>query len=394
MKNKDALMAKRKEFAQNLKTALDAKDDNGIIQAFDNYANEIQQNLLDTANEIQATADSTILARRGIRQLTSVEQKFYNNVIEAMKAENPKQALSGLDLTIPQTVIDTVLTDVENSHPLLAAMNIRNTYGSVKWIYSKNNAKLATWGKITDAIITEVSESIEEIEFGTCKLSAFIPVPKDLLDLGASYIDAYVRILLGDALASGLEYGYVKGSGKNMPIGFVKDLKGAVTEGEYADKTAVSLKSIDVKSYCSAIANLAVTDDGRPRAISSVDLIVNPKDYIQKIIPATTVLATDGTYKGEIFPFPTKVYQSEMVDEGTAILGSLKNYLACLSTGKEGKLDYSDQYQFLEDNRVYLIKLYGTGRPMGNTDFLKLDISKLEALKINVTLESQTTETT
>jgi hypothetical protein len=260
-------------------------------------------------------------------------------------------------------------------------------------LFARNPKQLAVWGKIATSITEELSGAIEEIEFSSCKLSAFIPVPKDLLDLGANYIDAYVRRILADALASGFEYGIIKGTGKNMPIGMSKDLDGAVVDGEYADKAKVALKSLDAKSYCSIVSQLAVTKDGRPRTVGVVDLIVNPKDYIQKIVPATTVLATDGTYKGEIFPYPTRVFQSEMVDEGTAELGILKNYFACVSTGKEGKLDYSDQYQFLEDNRVYLIKLLGYGRPKDNNDFVHLDISKLEPLELSVVLKNATEAT-
>lgn len=396
MKNKDALLAERAKFAQNFKAALDAKDEAKIAEAFGEFADGIQQSLLDTANEITATADSAVLVRRGIRQLTSAEQKFYTNLATAMKDPNPQQALANVDVSIPQTVIDTVITDIENNHPLLAAINIQNTFGKVKWIYSDDTKKMAQWGAITSEIVKELSESIHMLEFGTCKLSAFIPVPKDLLDLAPAYLDAYVRILLADANGYGLEYGYANGTGKNMPIGMRKDINGAVKNGEYPDKTKVKLKSLDIKSYCNVIAEIAKSDteNGKTRTVPKVDLIVNPVDYITKIVPATTVLATDGSYKNNIFPYPTTVYQSEMIEEGTAIIGMLDKYVACLSTGKDGKVDYSDQYQFLEDNRVYLIKLYGTGIPKKNNDFVLLDISALEPLKLSVTLESQTEATT
>ena len=394
MNNKDSLTSKYAAFALAFKTAIDEKNDEKLAQAFEEYSNSVQQQLLDTATEIKDTADSTILTQRGIRQLTSVEQKFYGGLTEAMKSSNPRQALTNFDLTIPQTVIDTVMTDIENSHPLLAAINIQNTFGSVKWIYSDNVQKLATWGKITSAITKELGETIHELEFGTNKLTAFIPVPKDLLDLGASYIDAYVRKILADALATGLEYAVIKGTGKDMPIGLSKNLEGPVSSGVYPDKTKVVLKDLSVKSYCGVVAKLAKDRNDRPRVVSLVDLIVNPVDYIEKIVPATTVLATDGSYKGNIFPFPTRVIQSEMVDQGTAVIGMLNNYPLCLSTGKEGKVEYSDQYQFLEDNRVYAIKLFGTGRAKDNNSFVFLDISKLEPLKISVSLESSTTTTT
>lgn len=394
MNNKDNLTSKYAAFALAFKTAIDEKNDEKLAKAFEEYSNAVQKQLLDTAAEIKDTADSTILTQRGIRQLTSVEQKFYGGLTEAMKSSDPRQALTNLDLTIPQTVIDTVMTDIENSHPLLAAINIQNTFGSVKWIYSDNVQKLAAWGKITSEITKELSETIHELEFGTNKLTAFIPVPKDLLDLGASYIDAYVRKILADALATGLEYAVIKGTGKDMPIGLSKNLEGAVSSGVYPDKTKVALKDLSVKSYCGVVAKLAKDRNDRPRVVSSVDLIVNPVDYIEKIVPATTVLATDGSYKGNIFPFPTRVIQSEMVDQGTAIIGMLNNYPLCLSTGKEGKVEYSDQYQFLEDNRVYAIKLFGMGRAKDNNSFAFLDISKLEPLKISVSLESSTTTTT
>lgn len=392
MKNKDFLQQKRKAFAASLKAAFDEKDEAKMLSAFETYADDIQQSLLEAAQEVSQTADSAILARRGLRQLTSVEQKFYSNLSEAMKSPDPKQALSGAEVTIPQTVIDTVLTDIESNHPLLAAFNIQNTFGAVKWIYSDDTQQLAQWGALTSEITKELSENIHAIDFSTNKLSAFIPVPKDLIDLAPAYLDAYVRRILADALAYGLEYGFIKGSGKDEPIGVIKDLKGSVLEGVYSDKSKVALKSFGVKDYCGVVSKLSKKSSGKSRVVSSVDLIVNPTDYIEKVIPATTVLATDGTYKGNIFPFPTKVYQSEMVEQGTAVLGLINRYVPCLSTGKECKVEYSDQYQFLEDNRVYLIKLYGTGRAKDNNDFVYLDISALEPLELSVTLKNSTEE--
>ena len=45
-----------------------------------------------------------------------------------------------------------------------------------------------------------------------------------------------------------------------------------------------------------------------------------------------------------------------------------------------GRLEYSDEYRFLEDQRVYRIKLYGNGRPMDDCSFAWVDISELEPL--------------
>jgi hypothetical protein len=74
---------------------------------------------------------------------------------------------------------------------------------------------------------------------------------------------------------------------------------------------------------------------------------------------------------------PTKIVQSAYVEQGKAILGLAKRYIMAMGTGKGGRIEYSDEYRFLEDERTYLIKLYGTGRPMDNTSFLVLDIENL-----------------
>ena len=58
---------------------------------------------------------------------------------------------------------------------------------------------------------------------------------------------------------------------------------------------------------------------------------------------------------------------------------------------REGRIEYSDHYQFLEDNRVYLIKLYANGFPMDNNAFLVLDISGLRPATLQVTTLSAPT---
>lgn len=391
MKNLDLLANAKAQFAQNFKDAFESKDETKMTNALNEYAESIQQSIISVAQEIGETADNTILAKRGFRQLTSAEQKFYNNFVTAAKSADVKQALTGLDVTIPQTILDTVLEDITSNHPLLDAIGIENTYGSVKAIFATDTKQLAAWGALSSKITQELAGTIQEKDFSTSKVSAFIPVPKDILDLGAIYIDAYVRRILADALAYALEDGFINGDGNGKPIGMLKDPEGAVKAGAYTEKTATKLTSLDVKSYMDVVAKLAKGKGGKTNNITSVDLIVNPVDYLTKIIPATTVLATDGSYKNNLFPFPTNVYPSEMVTEGTAVIGQLSKYKACLSTGKEGKLDYSDQYQFLEDNRVYLIKAYATGFSLHTNDFLKLDISALNPAEIKVTLNQATT---
>lgn len=100
MKNLDAIKNAKAKFAQNLKTAIDSKDEAKMTEALNAYADSIQQSIIEVAQEIGETADNTILAKRGFRQLTSAEQKFYNNFVTAAKSADVKQALTGLDVVV------------------------------------------------------------------------------------------------------------------------------------------------------------------------------------------------------------------------------------------------------------------------------------------------------
>ena len=58
-----------------------------------------------------------------------------------------------------------------------------------------------------------------------------------------------------------------------------------------------------------------------------------------------------------------------------------------VGAGSSGKIEYSDEYQFLEDNRYIPRRCMAWGRPKDNNSFQYLDISKLkpQSLKVEVT---------
>ena len=51
---------------------------------------------------------------------------------------------------------------------------------------------------------------------------------------------------------------------------------------------------------------------------------------------------------------------------------------------KEGVIEYSDDLKFLEDKRVYKIKMYGTGRAYDNTVSILINIADLDPAYITV----------
>src|SRR5699024_5800943 len=115
------------------------------------------------------------------------------------------------------------------------------------------------------------------------------------------------------------------------------------------DKTATALA--DLKPGTLGANIMAPLTKGGKRAVQQVLLIVNPLDYWEKIFAETTFLTADKSYVYGVLPIPAKIIQSVAVPQGTMIAGMGKDYF--MGVGSTQKIDYSDHYKFLEDERTY-----------------------------------------
>lgn len=379
MKNLDSLNEKKAEILQRMSEAVKSNDTEAFAQAWSDLANNIQDAVMKDAQELIQQNDATVLAQRGVRQLTSEETQYWQNAIDAIRSDmaggHAKSAVTLIDEALPKTTINAVFDDLTENHPLLDAINFQNTSALTEILISTSSG-VAGWSELGATITDELSGAFAVITLDKRKLSAFIPVANAMLDLGPTWLDQYVRTLLSEALAVELEAGIVDGDGKGKPLGMTRKLSGA-TDGVYPRKDAMAITALDAVTYGTILNTLSQGPNGKRRAISSVLLVVNPEDYFTKVFPATTPRTTDGGFNSGVFPFPTTVIQSAAVPSGHAVMGIGSKYFMGLGTGKAGKLEYSDECNFLEDQRVYRIKLYGNGRAMDENAFVYLDISGL-----------------
>lgn len=365
---------------EQLEAAQEEGSNEAMCKAFAEWADGVQQNIIQQAKGIVDQNDRNVLASRGVRQLTSEENKYYNAVIDAMKSNNPRAALSDLDVVMPTTVIDAVFEDLVDQHPLLSAINFQNTNGIIEMIVNTHSRQLATWSPLCAEITKELTSGFKKIKMNMDKLSAFIPVCNAMLDLGPAWLDRYVRTILQEALYLGLEEAIINGTGKNQPIGMNRQVGEGVTvtDGVYPEKETIPMNSFDPVTYCKLLDGMTTTPNGHYRNVNGVIMVVNPSDYLTKIMPATTVRTADGSWNSNVLPFPTTIIQSVQVPKNRAIIGLANRYFMGIGTAKSGKLEYSDEYHFLEDERVYRIRLYGHGEPLDNNAFVYADITNLQ----------------
>ena len=379
MRSQDLMDQAKKKFGQDFMAAIKDGDEKALTEALSKFSVDLQEALMSEAADRRQ--DAAVLAARGVRVLTSEETKFYQALRKAMEASDVKQAITNLDVAMPETIIDAVLEDIASQFPLLDAIDFRNTTAITKWFYNNQGTQQATWDVLGTAIVKELAGSIGEVSMTQCKLTAYMVVSKDFLALGPVWLDRYIRAILVEANGLALEIAVTDGDGAKKPIGMTRDTTKGTTQNDvttYDRKEAIVVNKLDPVTYGNLLANLTKSPCGRQRVVRQVLMVVSPEDYLTKVMPATTILTPQGTYISDVLPFPTKVVQSVGMPAGHAVLGLSKRYFIGMGTSKRGYIDYSDHAQFLEDNRVYTTHLYGNGRPMDNNAFLYLDISGLE----------------
>ena len=390
-----------------------------VEAAFENFGNAIAATVL--ADYESAHGDQQILLQRGFRVLTSEETSFYQNLIKAGKQKGATvQTMNGLlsDKVMPVTIIEDVTRDLQADHPLLAAINFQSVQYLTRWILSDHATPTAAWGAINSTIAQQIEGAFRTIELTQCKLSAYAVIEMDMLDLGPAFLDNYIRTFLKESVLVALESAIVTGTGNNMPIGLDRDIHQGVTVsgGVYPQKDAVVLTSFAPKEYGAVLALMAETEvwytqdssgnvvpknstsanaDGSPKSgytkhggfvrnFDEVLLICNQKDYLSKVMPATTVLNAAGGYTKDVFPFPTQVVRSSAVATGKAILCLPKEYFMGIGTSKDGTITFSDDFKFLEDKRTFKIRMHGMGKAYDDTCAVLLDISELEEAYIYI----------
>lgn len=377
IKNLDRSVIENKELQiTNVKEALENGDAQAvaerIVANMEGNMQHIQDMMNGIINEAQQAKDEKwdvqVLAARGVRALTNEEQKFYNAAIEV-------QSFDEVTKLMPPTIFERVFEDLEKEHPLLSLINFQTTGATTQWVLRKEGASVVFWGDVCDNIKEMTDEGFYTVDQGMFKLSGFLVVCKAMFELGPSWLDKYVRTFMKEVVAEELENVVVSGTGKKQPIGMIKDLKGAVTDGIYPDKEPVVLKDFSPTTIGKEI--LAPTTKKGTRRYTGVTLIVNPLDYATKFFPIGAKRKDDGTWTYDNFGVPgLTMVQSPAVPLNRMISGKPKDYF--MGVGSEQKLESTDVLRMVEDQRLYLIRQLANGRPLDHDSFTVFDITALE----------------
>ncbi|AFQ19022.1 phage major capsid protein [Bacillus thuringiensis] len=324
-------------------------------------ATDVRADILNQVNE--SMVDRSIMQSRGANVLTSEEMKFFNAVVEEGGFKSTE--------TLPKTTQERIFDDLVEDHPFLQHIGLENLGAVTEFIYGDPEGA-AVWGPLFDGIKGQLNATFRKDSISQLKLTAFIPLANDMLKLGPVWVERYVRTMITEAMKVGLERGFVAGTGKDEPIGLLKDPSGSVVNGIYPDKKPVGTLTFEpgrktinelkgvVKLLAKKLNGDGKTDSDRPKNIAGkVVMVTNPFDTFD-IQANATIQNAAGVYVTSL-PFNPILTESVFVPQGKVLFFVKGQYVAAMG-GTEPIKKYEETLA-LEDATVYIAKQYATGKP-------------------------------
>ncbi|MFF6545985.1 phage major capsid protein [Pseudomonas aeruginosa] len=193
------------------------------------YGDMINQLFEETKLQAKAEAERVSSLPKSAQTLSANQRNFFMDINKSVGYKEEK--------LLPEETIDRIFEDLTTNHPLLADLGIKNAGLRLKFLKSETSG-VAVWGKIYGEIKGQLDAAFSEETAIQNKLTAFVVLPKDLNDFGPAWIERFVRVQIEEAFAVALETAFLKGTGKDQPIGLNRQVqKGvSVTDGAYPEK--------------------------------------------------------------------------------------------------------------------------------------------------------------
>lgn len=358
--------------------ALDKEDNKALAEAMVKKYKDIEQNILNKFEELKDEHDVKVLASRGIRQLTNAETEFYNKLFKNDIGMSPTQ---GGSVIMPKTIFDSVFDDLRedvDDNPL-ADIDLQNTTGSTEWLVSVAERPVAAWGEMCDPITQELSVGFKVVNSLVNKLSCYIPYCKSLLELGPTWQDAYLREYIKLGLKYSLIEAFCSGNGSKKPWGAAYDYNIDTDTGTL--KTPVAITSLTRGAFKNIFKEMSVNPMGNHRSLNGLTMYVDSETYYNYIYANEVYYDLNGAEHSRLERLGIKLRICETgLQAGQALIGLPKRYfmqVAMKGGGQNGFVEFSDDYLFLEDKRVYKAKLFADGFAKDNKAFALLNVTGL-----------------
>lgn len=285
-------------------------------------------------------------------------REFYEQVRNAVMN---KRALTGLDLTIPTTVLDRIQPLIGQFSKLYDEVEVITLTGDARAIVDGGIPE-AIWTEMTDAV-QELSGKFEKVEIDGYKVGGFIPVANSILEDSLIELAAYLESRIARSIGKALDKAILIGTGAadKQPEGIIP----AITAG----------KKTSTAKLGTLLANLADVDAGEEDE-EEVIAVMTRKTYYKHIMPQTVVNTADGRQVVGSVTNPNmaglRIKLVPYMPADAVLFGAFKKYM--LGERKGVVVTSSTDVRFIEDQTVFKGTARYDGKPAKKESFQLVEI--------------------
>ncbi|HAN09368.1 MAG TPA: phage major capsid protein [Clostridiales bacterium] len=300
-------------------------------------------------------------------------RSFYTNLSQAVQ----KRSISGLDLTIPQILLDTITDDLGRYSVFYDLVRKAKLTGEGRAIIS-GEAPEAIWTEMVGKL-NELASLFTDVEVDGYKVGGFIPLDNSLIEDSMVNLASHVEELLKESIAIALDKAILYGTGTKMPLGIVPAIHADFVDDD-PDKglrttNIITLSVADTK-FAKIIEAMKFIKRGR-RGRGPITIAMNEATWLGTIVPMSLASNASGafvTVSGQAFPgVGYKVVFSEEIPENNIIAGDFTKYL--LAERADVKTASSTEFLFTSDKTVFKATARYDGKPVRKGAFVLIGLN-------------------
>lgn len=340
-------------------------------ESHDERANEIDQEKRGAAN--MPTARTMSRRQQVVERMNRPEvRSFYENVKRAME----QRSISGLDLTIPEILLDTITDDLGRYSVFYDKVRKVNLTGTGRAIVA-GEAPEAVWTEMIGKL-NELGSLFDEVEVDGYKVGGFIPVHNSLIEDSLINLASHIEELLKESIAIALDKAILYGTGTKMPLGIITAIyNDYVADPESGLRTTnlITLSAGDT-TFAKISEQFKHVKRGR-KGRGPITVCMNESTWTGTIVPMSLGRNAAGAFvavTNKVFPgLGYQVEFCEEIPENEIVAGDFSKYLLAQRTGV--KTASSTEFLFTEDKTVFKGTQRFDGKPVKESAFIVIGIN-------------------
>ena len=293
-------------------------------------------------------------------------RSFYSSLKQAIE----KRSITGLDLTIPQILLETITEDLGRYSVFYNLVRVARLTGTGRAIVS-GEAPEAVWTEMIGKI-NELSALFSDIEVDGYKVGGFIPLHNSLIEDSMINLAAHVEELLKESIAIALDKAILYGTGTKMPLGIIPALNANTS---LKATNIITLTTTNTK-FDKIIETMKNIKRGR-RGRGPITVAMNEATWLGTIVPMSLATSSNGgfvTVSNQAFPgVGYKVVFCEEIPDNNVLVGDFSKYL--LAERADVKTASSTEFLFTEDKTVFKATARYDGKPVRQAAYVLIGLN-------------------